>query len=350
VSRGRPTSRGLGGSLALALALALASPPALAAPSARLVYVREPGAEGCVDEGGLRRAVAARLGYDPFFPWAKVTVVVAVRRDGGAYHAEVSLVDEASVSRGRRTLSQQGDDCGPLVSALALSVSLALDPLSLTRGPAAREDPAPAPPPPSDAQVHEEPPPARPAPTREPAPAPGPGEGAAPPAASPSSPWHGWAALAALGSHGVTPGVAFGGLVRMKLERGSFALALEAGAEAPTSAAAPVQGSVQAWSAAATLLGCGRLSVLVGCGLVTVGPLVTSGVGLAVSRSETVAYGAAGPRLGLEIPVGARLRLEVFGQVAFALAPRALQVDGRDVFRQPLAAPGVGLGGSGRIF
>src|SRR6185369_6255773 len=108
------------------------------------------GAERCVDEEGLRRAVAARLGYDPFFPWAKVSVVAHVRKDPGAYRAEVTLVDEGGVSRGTRALSSEGDDCAPLVGALALSISLALDPLSLTRSAPPPEEPKRAPPPPPD--------------------------------------------------------------------------------------------------------------------------------------------------------------------------------------------------------
>jgi hypothetical protein len=173
--------------------------------------------------------------------------------------------------------------------------------------------------------------------------------------------WQSWAALAAQGSYGVTPGVAYGGLLRIELERGSFALAVEAGAEAPTSAPVPVRGQVQAWSADARMLGCARLAVLVGCGFVSVGPLFTRGVGLSLPRAETVVYGAAGPRLGLELPLGhdggsgptppaGRFRVEVFAQFAFALVPRELQVDGRDVFHQPRAAPSVGVGGSARIF
>jgi hypothetical protein len=32
----------------------------------------------CPDEPALRKAVAARVGYDPFFPWAEQTVVVQI--------------------------------------------------------------------------------------------------------------------------------------------------------------------------------------------------------------------------------------------------------------------------------
>lgn len=335
----------------LFLAVALAPSAARAAPSARLAYVRDAGAESCPDEEGLRRAVAARLGYDPFFVWAKVTVVAHVRKDAGAYHAEVTLVDEGGVSRGQRAVTSQGDDCAPLVGALALTISLALDPLSLAPGPTASEAPPVAPPVPSA------PPPSAPpaSPTSPASPAspalPSPPEPALPPSPDTVAPtWKGWAGIAVLGSYGTTPGVAFGGALRGKVERGTLSLALEARADAPTAASAPSGGSVRAWLAQATLLGCGRVAIVVGCGLVSGGPLVASGLGLAVPRTAIVAYGAAGPRLGVEWPLGTRFRLEGFAQVAFALTRRALQVDGRDAYREPVAAFSLGAGVSARIF
>ena len=44
-------------------------------PSSRFVYARGEGAELCPDEAQVRLAVAARLGYDPFFPSAEKTIV-----------------------------------------------------------------------------------------------------------------------------------------------------------------------------------------------------------------------------------------------------------------------------------
>ncbi|MGH7440137.1 MAG: hypothetical protein ACRENE_30975, partial [Polyangiaceae bacterium] len=51
-----------------------------ATPSARLVYSRTTEASSCPDEAELRKAVATRLGYDPFFSWARQTVVVQISR------------------------------------------------------------------------------------------------------------------------------------------------------------------------------------------------------------------------------------------------------------------------------
>jgi hypothetical protein len=329
----------------LSLAIALAAGPAMGAPSARLTYVREPGAEACADVDELRRAVQARLGYDPFFPWAPVAVVAHVRREGGAYRAEVTLVDEQGVSRGRRALSSEGDDCAPLVGALALAISLALDPLSLAGKPAgAQAPPAPAPAPAATAPLT--PPPTAPGKN-------GAGDAAPPaphPVATGAPSWRGWASLGVLGRYGTTPGLAFGGLVRGKVEHGRLSLGIEATLDAPTSASAPTRGSVRAWVAQATLLGCGRVSIVVGCGFVSGGPLVVSGVDLAVPRATIVAYGAFGPRVGIEWPFGRRFRIEGFVDVAVTLQPRAFQVDRMDVFRQSVAAPSAGAALSAQIF
>ncbi|MEP7122368.1 MAG: hypothetical protein ABJE95_15710 [Byssovorax sp.] len=322
------------------LGLLLASSPALAAPSARLVYVREAEAESCADEEGLRRAVATRLGYDPFFAWAKVTVVARVRKEVAAYRADVTLVDEAGVSRGQREITSPGDDCAPLGAALALTISLALDPLSLAPKPA----PIAPTPPVIDPPIA---PPDLPPPSIAPVPV-------APPiapiqAVSAAPEWRGWLGISALGSYGATPGIALGGALRGTLARGRFSLGVEVRADAPTTSSATTGAAVKAWLAQSTLLGCGRAAIVVGCGFVSAGPLVATGI-VAVPHSAVLPYGAAGPRIGVEWPLGARFQVEGFTQVGFALARRALQIDGVDVYRQPVAAFSAGVAVSLRIF
>src|ERR1700733_3558820 len=124
--------------------------------SSRLVYVRGPGAEQCPGEQAIRAAVRTRLGYDPFFPWAHDALFVDVTHTGGTFHVELKLVDADNLQRGARSLTVKGTDCGAVVDALALTISLTIDPDSVTRGtqpappppPAAPSEPeAPAPPP-----------------------------------------------------------------------------------------------------------------------------------------------------------------------------------------------------------
>jgi hypothetical protein len=100
---------------------------ASASPSARLVYVRDPAGAHCPDEVSLREAVKERVGYDPFFPWAKTTVVVEVTAEGPTFVAHVRLVDESGLSRGVRELRSGPAGCHGLIDAAALAISIALD-------------------------------------------------------------------------------------------------------------------------------------------------------------------------------------------------------------------------------
>lgn len=79
MSRSAPSVAAPVGVVLMAFALTL-SKVAGANPSGRLVYARGPGADSCPDEETVRSSVAARLGYDPFFAWARTPVVVEVLR------------------------------------------------------------------------------------------------------------------------------------------------------------------------------------------------------------------------------------------------------------------------------
>ena len=101
---------------------------ASAAASAHLVYVRGPGAETCPDEASIRSAVSARLGYDPFFPWAHDTIFVEVTGNRGAFRVELKLVDDQSFQRGTRAVTVKAGECaGVLESVRVRRVSDARD-------------------------------------------------------------------------------------------------------------------------------------------------------------------------------------------------------------------------------
>lgn len=130
-----------------------------------LRFEREPGALTCVDEGELRAAIAAHVGYDPFVPTfappergsaisrspsrpstARI-MVVRIRRTRGGYEGTFSR-EGGDEHRGRPTvLTSQGDDCRELMSALAVGIAIAVDPAVLTREtpPVATTAAAPAP-------------------------------------------------------------------------------------------------------------------------------------------------------------------------------------------------------------
>jgi hypothetical protein len=116
--------------LALAWPLLVGVRPVQASPSARLVYSRDPAASSCPDEAALRRAVAARVGYDPFFTWAPKTVVVHIAAaPPHGFVARLLLVDDRGVAFGARELRTQGQ-CIELLDAAALGIAIAIDPVA----------------------------------------------------------------------------------------------------------------------------------------------------------------------------------------------------------------------------
>lgn len=117
----------------LALAVAFTHANAAAGQSARLVYSRTDDAESCGDEQGLRRAVARRLGYDPFVAASMNTVVADLRAEGDGLKARVYLIRDGNIAGGSRELSSPKRDCTELLAAVALAISIAVDPDALDR-------------------------------------------------------------------------------------------------------------------------------------------------------------------------------------------------------------------------
>ncbi len=124
--------------MAPATARAQPAPPAL-------LQVTAPPSTDCPDEAGLSRAVAARLGRDPFA--ADATRRIDVRfapATRGPRRARISIHDGASAVA-LRHLVQPGPTCERLADAVTLAVTLAIDPDVLLRPPPAPTPPVPAP-------------------------------------------------------------------------------------------------------------------------------------------------------------------------------------------------------------
>ena len=96
----------------------------------RLVYGRAPSVTSCPEESELRAAVRARLGYDPFFPWADQTVVAHVApRPNRRLSGKVYLVDSQGRASPEREFTTTIEECNELILALSLAIVIALDPL-----------------------------------------------------------------------------------------------------------------------------------------------------------------------------------------------------------------------------
>jgi hypothetical protein len=116
--------------LAVAALLLTQAGTAIATSLTRIVYVRGPGAESCPDQMSLRLAVIARLGYDPFSSTAPQTVLAEIARNGDTLRARVDLSNQEGASQGVRELTSPFDQCFDLVRAMALSISIAIDPVA----------------------------------------------------------------------------------------------------------------------------------------------------------------------------------------------------------------------------
>jgi hypothetical protein len=124
----------VGASLALVLLFAGAraggaEPARPAHAQSRLVYVREPGAEGCIEPEALARAVDVRLSRRVFTleAGAALTTRVRARREAGRFIVDTALLDAAGSELGTRRLETAARHCSALDDSLALVLSLALD-------------------------------------------------------------------------------------------------------------------------------------------------------------------------------------------------------------------------------
>jgi hypothetical protein len=308
----------------LTVAFALLARSSSAAPATRLVYSREPGAEKCADDGALRSAVAARLGYDPFFPWAKTTLVANVQREGGAYRAHIALLDDKGLARGTRDLVDTREDCAELLPAMALGISIALDML----------DPRPpAPPPPEPKRPEDEPPPPEPEAPQEP-------EAPRAPAPPPSAPLRIEVGVDGVASAGVLPAPAPGFDAFGRVRAAAWSLGLEVGADAPVSKQDRFASTATVTVVGGAVVPCVHVRSLGLCGLAYLGVLHAS----SGPESATSALPALGVRVTTEVPLSERLRARLHGDLISTLSRPTLRLDNLDLWTAYPAAGRLGLG------
>ncbi len=290
---------------------------ASASPTARLVYVRGPGAEACPEEAELRAEVAGRLGYDPFRLVADNTLSAEVRGERGVLYADVKLVDKDNLVRGARHLTTAGKDCSELTAAMSLSMSIALDPLSLTR--------APTPPEPAIAELPLPDAGRSPPPTLAPAEK-KPASSALPKAAGPAIELGGGIE----GSLGSAPSAAAGltGFAGLRWAVGSLDLGgrVDFPASRPTAA-----GTVRTSLTAAWASGCVHYAYVLGCAVLEAGSLqATAEIASPISQSSF--FLAVGPRVGALLPIASSWDLGVWADLFFLLTPYSLGIDRAPVY------------------
>ena len=324
----------------------------LAGASARLVYVRGSGAGDCPSETAIRAAVRARLGYDPFFAWAHDTMYVEASRSEGTIRVQVKLVGEDNSLRGARDLSVKQPDCDSVVDAMALSISLAIDPNSVLGAASASASSAASPPgepPPAPGP----PPPAGPAPP--PPEASRPDAGAGVPeravdrvAASGAATLHVRVGAAAAGWLGAASGttVNAGGEVFAGVRWRAASLDVEGRADLPATGPPELQNvRVRSSILAASIVPCLHLGPLFGCVVASAGSQsVTSAGGVATPHKSSGRWAGVGARIGAEVPLSPALSIGIHADVLRDVT-NSVGVNGGDVvYTFPKIAGGLGLG------
>jgi hypothetical protein len=318
----------------VAIASLLPARSALAGASARLIYVRGPGAEECPAEAAIHAAVSTRLGYDPFLAWARDSLFVEITRARGGYHAEIKLVDDENRLRGARDLTVKGDDCGAVVDATGLTISLTIDPSSVlgVPTPPRAPDPPPAAPPSSPPAVA--PPVAPPEVVHDQGPAP------PRPAATPLR-WHaGAGALVALGAE---PSLSAGATVFLGATWKMLSLDIEGRADLPATAASELPPArVQSWLLAGALVPCVHAGYAFGCPVLEVGSLRATSVGTTSPHAAQDLWAAAGGRVGVELPVTGPWFFRGYGELLGTVRRDTLSIGGAEAYPFPPASGGIG--------
>ena len=314
---------------------------AVASPTARLVYVRGEGAESCPDDEALRQSVSAHLGYDPFRPFVQTTLFAEVRREGESFVGSVKMVDERGLERGARKLESRGADCSEIMAAMALSMSIAIDPRSALRAappdeqattdgadePPKEPEPTPAPP----APVSPSPPPdvVRPP----------------PPPIRPST--RGGVGLGAYGVLGEGATATAGARVSGEIVWSKVSAGVELRGALPTSAGIAGGGSVRTSLISGAFVPCRRLAWASVCAIGLVGRIQTETVDVATPASRGIVHVAAGVRLAADIPLDEGFTFRVAADALGTLAPFVVEVDGRRVYQSPAIS---GLAGASIVY
>lgn len=327
-----PRTSTVRGSLAAAAALlALLATPKLAhaTPSAKLVYVRGEGAASCPNEDELRKAVGKRLGYDPFFATADVTLVAEIeKREPTGFTGRVRVIDRDGKLVGSRIIQSASRECAELVRTLALNLSITVDDLAAILP---KTEPSPDPP-----TVIEDPPAiVKPPPVAEEPPK----EPEKPPAPRTVFPELG---VLLLGNAGQTPALTLGIGASVGVRFGAVRISGD------VTALLPSEGSEGAFKARAsvvqgTLSACLHLALPYVCAKGGLGVLDGGGAGVDLPRAGTAIVAGAGLEPGIELVLSEHLVFRAFADVRFALTRPSVTVNGVPAFRTGPASLGLGL-------
>jgi hypothetical protein len=332
--------------LALKL-LQTASAAAAPGDATRLEYARSDHAQGCPDRDALKSAVVKRLGYDPFFPAARQSIVVEVTDAEQGLRARMRLVDEHGIIVGSRELSDKLGNCEELVASLALAISIALDPSAAPESSEESPPKATEPTQPVGAAsklearppIVDTPPETKVAQGR---------QKTIPPRArlTTSSGHENPIALrvAGFGSIGAAPAPALGFRFGASVSSDWARLVVEFADQLPASKTVEHVGGARASQLSATVAPCVAHGTLAACAVLNIGSLKVQGTQILDADSEHFLNVTAGVRFEYMPTLFGRLRLLTSVEVDKSLTPITLRVHGQQVWETPIAWPVLGLG------
>jgi hypothetical protein len=298
--------------------LALAG-AALGAENVRLVYQREPGAESCPEAPALRRAVAARLGYDPFVEPAGRSLRAVIGWKGRWLYASIELTDENGELVGTNQLTPRVRNCDTLASAVALAIALAIDPLHTAAAPTRTPEPVVVVPPPSV------PPPPVPVPVsvRRARPA--------PPEPEDDADTHLVGHLAILGAVAAEPQASWGMALGLAARWRRFSVGVEVRGDLPGSRVT-LGGTVSSALVTTNFLPCARAYGFSFCGLLSVGVMIAWGADFAVDHRTSLPFVGGGARAAWELKLTRRLSMGLHADLLAPFTRALLRVDSEEVW------------------
>ena len=252
------------------------------------------------------------------------TIVAVVEASGERLTARMELVDEQGVSQGERRLDAAPHRCDDLIRALALSMSIAIDPertepvaassgaseAVATASASARDDAASEPRPSSSD-------------------------------ASDATLFLRFG-LGAQAAFGVAPAPAAGLLVVGSGRRGSVSLGLEFRLDAPASRAVASGAEVESRLVAGALVPCLHYDPGLLCAVGMLGAVEATS-DAAASREDSATYAAAGLRVGTEWRLSAPLVLATHADWLANLTRPSLELDGESVWKTPVFSGSLGV-------
>jgi hypothetical protein len=147
----------------------------------------------------------------------------------------------------------------------------------------------------------------------------------------------------ALGALGSAPGPALGFVAFVRARLRDASATLEGRADLPAGGDADGgSGRVSSSLLALTLLPCGHTGVFFACARGSIGRLSAEGLDVTHPGSSGALWAAAGGRLGWELPLGGAFALRVSGDADVVFTRFALQIGGRTAFTYAPVAGALG--------